>query len=88
MRVADLQPGGLFRYRSPETRVPATHPFRPLRQSVDTAPTALSPALAKLYDRIGRPSIAPEKLLRARPASRLALHLRGRRLNLSFSEAW
>jgi transposase len=65
MRGQDLQQGGLFSYLSPETRVPATHPLRPLRQSVDTALTALSPKLTKLYAQTGRPSIAPEKLLRA-----------------------
>ncbi|MBH0189996.1 MAG: IS5 family transposase [Nitrospira sp.] len=65
MRGQDVQHAGLFSYRSPEV-VPATHPLRPIRQSVDTALTALSPQLAKLYAHTGRPSIAPEKLLRAR----------------------
>lgn len=65
MRGQDVQHAGLFSYRSPEVRVPATHPLRPIRQSVDTALTALSPQLAKLYAHTGRPSIAPEKLLRA-----------------------
>lgn len=65
MRGEDLQQGGLFSYLSPETRVPATHPLRLIRQSVDTALAALSPMLATLYARTGRPSIAPEKLLRA-----------------------
>lgn len=65
MRGEDLQQGGLFSYLSPETRVPATHPLRPLRKSVDTALAALSPKLATLYATTGRPSIAPEKLLRA-----------------------
>ena len=65
MRGEDLQQGGLFRYLSPETRVAATHPLRLIRQSVDTALAALSPMLATLDARTGRPSIAPEKLLRA-----------------------
>jgi transposase len=65
MRGQDTQQAGLFSYLSPEERVPATHPLRPLRQYVDTALTALSPQLAKLYAHTGRPSIAPEKLLRA-----------------------
>jgi transposase len=55
----------MFSYLSPEERVPATHPLRPIRQYVDTALTALSPQLERLYARTGRPSIAPEKLLRA-----------------------
>jgi transposase len=65
MRGQDTQQAGMFSYLSPEERVPATHPLRPVRQYVDTALTALSPQLARLYARTGRPSIAPEKLLRA-----------------------
>ena len=65
MRGHDTQQAGMFSYLSPEERVPVTHPLRPIRQYVDTALTALSPQLAQLYARTGRPSIAPEKLLRA-----------------------
>ena len=65
MRGPDTQQAGMFSYLSPEERVPATHPLRPIQQYVDTALTALSPQLAKLYAHTGRPSIAPEKLLRA-----------------------
>ena len=65
MRGHDTQHAGMFSYLSPEERVPATHPLRPIRQYVDTALTALSPQLEQLYARTGRPSIAPEKLLRA-----------------------
>src|SRR5574338_475930 len=65
MRGQDSQQAGMFSYLSPEERVPATHPLRPIRQYVDTALTALSPQLERLYARMGRPSIAPEKLLRA-----------------------
>ncbi len=65
MRGHDTQQAGLFSYLSPEERVPATHPLRPIRQYVDTALTALSPQLEQLYAGTGRPSIAPEKLLRA-----------------------
>src|SRR5574337_1706833 len=65
MRGEDTQQAGLFSYLSPEARVPATHPLRRIRQFVDTALTALSPTFAKLYAHTGRPSIAPEKLLRA-----------------------
>jgi len=65
MRGQDTQQAGLFRYLSPEERVPATHPLRPIRQYVDTALTALWPQLEALYARTGRPSIAPEQLLRA-----------------------
>ena len=65
MRGHDTQQAGMFSYLSPEERVPATHPLRPIRHYVDTALTALSPQLATLYAHTGRPSIAPEKLLRA-----------------------
>lgn len=65
MRGHDTQQAGLFSYLSPEARVPASHPLRPIRQSVDLALTAVSPQLETLYAPTGRPSIAPGKLLRA-----------------------
>lgn len=65
MRGSDEQPGYLFSYVSAEARVPADHPLRPVRQIVDAALRRLSPQFEKLYVRFGRPSIAPEKLLRA-----------------------
>ena len=55
----------MFSYLSPEERVPAKHPLRPIRSIVDEALKALSPAFNKLYSAFGRPSIPPEKLLRA-----------------------
>lgn len=64
MRGEDTEQAGLLSYLSPETRVPAKHAPRRIRQFVDTTLTALSPTLAKLYAHTGRPSIAPEKLLR------------------------
>lgn len=65
MRGDDRQQSDLFIYGSLEERVPADHPLRPVRAMADIALEALSPRLAELYSRIGRPSIAPEKLLRA-----------------------
>ena len=65
MRGADEQPGYLFSYVSAEARVPADHPLRPMRVAVDAALRQLSPQFERLYARWGRPSIAPEKLLRA-----------------------
>jgi transposase len=65
MRGSDEQPGYLFSYVSAEARVPQDHPLRPLRQVVDAALRRLSPRFEKLYVQFGRPSIAPEKLLRA-----------------------
>lgn len=65
MRGRDEQTQGLFSYVSCEARVPADHPLRPIRSIVDEALEALSPEFERLYSREGRPSIAPEKLLRA-----------------------
>jgi transposase len=55
----------MFSYLSPERRVPADHPLRALRPMVDTALGQLSAVFDALYAREGRPSIAPEQLLRA-----------------------
>lgn len=55
----------MFSYLSAEERVPAEHPLRPIRTMVDVALRALSPAFTRMYVAFGRPSIAPEKLLRA-----------------------
>ena len=65
MRGADGDSGALFSYVSCEARVPADHPLRPIRAIVDEALEVLSPEFERLYSRLGRPSIAPEKLLRA-----------------------
>jgi transposase len=50
---------------SPEDAVPANHPLRPIRAMVNAILADLSPDFAKMYAKRGRPSIAPEKLLRA-----------------------
>ncbi len=55
----------MFSYLSPEERVPEKHPLRPIRLIVDEALKALSPTFSQLYSTFGRPSIPPEKLLRA-----------------------
>jgi len=55
----------MFSYVSPEERVPAEHPLRPIREMVGAALKALSPVFNRMYASFGRPSIAPEKLLRA-----------------------
>lgn len=65
MRGHDEQQEGMFSYISPEKRVPQDHPLRGLRTMVDAALQEMSPQFAVLYSRYGRPSIAPEKLLRA-----------------------
>jgi transposase len=65
MRGGDVRTEGLFSYVSCEGRVPKEHPLRRVLPLVDAALVALSPEFAKLYALIGRPSIPPEKLLRA-----------------------
>jgi len=65
MRGKDEQQLDVFSYISPEQRVPHDHPLRPLRVMTDEALRELQPRFNKLYAKTGRPSIAPEKLLRA-----------------------
>jgi transposase len=65
MRGGDAKTEALFSYVSCERRVPLDHPLRPIRKIVDEALAALSPEFEKLYAKLGRASIAPEKLLRA-----------------------
>jgi transposase len=65
MRGGDVRTEGLFSYVSCEARVPATHPLRPIRAICDEALEVLSVEFEGLYAKVGRPSIPPEKLLRA-----------------------
>ncbi len=55
----------LFSYVRPDSRVPQNHPLRPIRRITDTALRSLSDRFDSLYSEIGRPSIPPERLLRA-----------------------
>jgi transposase len=65
MRGSDERSDFLFSYVSPEQRVPADHPMRPIRRLVDAALGRLSPRFDAMYTDFGRPSIPPEQLLRA-----------------------
>jgi transposase len=65
MRGDDPQQTAIFSYISPEERVPQDHPLRAIRTLVDAVLQEMSPQFASLYSSTGRPSIAPEKLLRA-----------------------
>lgn len=65
MRGNDLQQDAMFSYLSPDQRVPADHPLRPIRRMVDRVLKRLSLRFESMYAEGGRPSIAPEKLLRA-----------------------
>src|SRR3954466_721642 len=65
MRGRDDRSDGLFSYVRLEERVPADHPLRPIRALADQALAALNGRFEALYSSMGRPSIAPEMLLRA-----------------------
>ena len=65
MRGDDPRHDGMFSYITPEARVRADHPLRPIRRMTDAALARLSPRFDRLYSTMGRPSIPPEKLLRA-----------------------
>jgi transposase len=65
MRGEDQQQNHMFSYLSPEARVRKDHPLRAIRVMVDEVLTQLSRRFDSMYARVGRPSIAPEKLLRA-----------------------
>ena len=65
MRGNDGKQGDLFSYVSLESRIPRNHPLRSMREMVDEALEAMGPDFDAMYSKVGRPSIAPERLLRA-----------------------
>ena len=65
MRGEDVQQHAMYSYLSPEQRVPANHPLRAIREITDRVLKELSRVFGQMYARLGRPSIPPEKLLRA-----------------------
>jgi transposase len=65
MRGADSKQEGMFSYVSPESRIPTNHPLRPIRAIVAEALAQMDRKLECLYSQNGRPSIAPERLIRA-----------------------
>ena len=65
MRGWDERSGKLFSYVDLEQRVPAQHPLRAVREIVNEALAEIGTEFEPIYSSIGRPSIAPEKLLRA-----------------------
>ena len=65
MRGGDEQQSGMFSYLTLERRVPVDHPVRVIRAMVDRALKRMDGELGKLYSSASRPSIAPERLLRA-----------------------
>src|SRR3954447_7501872 len=65
MRGIDHQQADMYSYISPEARVRVDHPLRPIRLMADEALKNMSARFNAMYAKIGRPSIPPEKLLRA-----------------------
>ncbi|MBY0579456.1 MAG: transposase [Burkholderiales bacterium] len=65
MRGIDVQPRNLFSYIQLEQRVPSQHPLRAIRKMVDVALGEMDALFTQMYSGTGRPSIAPERLLRA-----------------------
>jgi len=65
MRGEDQRSEGLFSYVGLEARIPSDHPLRAIRTLIDEALAGLSRDFNKIYSRDGRPSIPPERLLRA-----------------------
>jgi transposase len=64
VRTKDSERSSMWTTLSPEQAVPPDHPLRPIRTMVNEILAELSPQFTPLYSRHGRPSIAPEKLLR------------------------
>jgi transposase len=65
MRGTDRTQSTMFSYVSPEARIPADHPLRATREMTNRALARMDRKFRKLYSRTGRPSVAPEQLLRA-----------------------
>lgn len=65
MRGFDSHQDGMFSYLSPADRVPPDHPLRPIKEMVNQALSDRWAEFQAMYAKVGRPSIAPEQLLRA-----------------------
>jgi len=65
MRGQDDQQSDIFSYLSPEQRVRQDHPLRAIRAMADLALSRMTERFDAMYAKTGRPSIPPEKLLRA-----------------------
>ena len=65
MRGSDRQQADMYSYLSPEERVRGNHPLRAIRAMADEALKNMSKRFDAMYAKTGRPSIPPEKLLRA-----------------------
>jgi transposase len=76
----------MLAFLDPETRVPPGHPLRPIRRLADAALVELSPLFDRMYAEVGRPSIPPERLLKASLLIALYRVPSGRRSERAFCE--
>src|SRR5215472_402407 len=65
MRGTDTKQASMYCLMSPETMVPATHPIRAIKKLADGVLATLSPTFDLMYAATGRPSIPPERMLKA-----------------------
>jgi transposase len=65
MRGTETKQGTMLSLLSPEQRVPQKHPLRAVKALAEAALTELSPVFDEMYSAVGRPSIPPERLLKA-----------------------
>jgi transposase len=65
MRGTDKQQVTMLSLVTPDRRVPADHPLRRIKALADQALAGLSPTFDQMYSKVGRPSIPPERLLKA-----------------------
>lgn len=65
MRGIDDPQGFMFSYLSPEQRVPREHPIRIIKEQVDTVLRRMTRIFDRMYSKVGRPSVPPERLLKA-----------------------
>jgi len=65
MRGRDSKQSTMFSLVSPEARVPADHPLRPIKAMADEVLASMSRTFSRMYSKSGRPSIPPERLLKA-----------------------
>src|SRR5712691_5890536 len=65
MRGTDTKQATMLSVVTPERRVPQNHPLRAVKRLADAALAELSPTFSEMYSAVGRPSIPPERLLKA-----------------------
>lgn len=65
MRGHDSKQATMFSFVSPECRVPSDHPLRPIKAMADDVLVSMSRTFSRMYSKVGRPSIPPERLLKA-----------------------